>query len=128
MPRVRDWLSPYSWEFVTAQNAILCAAKNALHKPTSDGHDEAKSLWNASYQTEMALDDVVELCRRCHRIAPFCFYNGNTFSAIVRDVINEMGIGVEQSVVIRSLAGHIVAGVATGEEEKAFHEFCKSLG
>lgn len=127
MARVRRWLRPYSWEFVTAQNAVLCHAKNALHKPTSDGHQKAKTLWEASYQAELTLDDAVEICRKCHRIAPFCFYNGNTFSAIIRDVINEMGIEAERSYVVRSLAGHIVAGVATREEEEAFREFCESF-
>jgi len=43
------WLAPYSWEFVTAQNAVLCQAKNALHKPTSDGHESAKALWESTY-------------------------------------------------------------------------------
>jgi len=30
---------PWHWDFITAQNAMLCAAKNALHKLASDGHD-----------------------------------------------------------------------------------------
>lgn len=60
-------------------------------------------------------------------MAPFCFYNGNTFAAIIRDVIGLMNLPTEQTVVVRSLAGHIVTGVATGEEEKAFREFCDSL-
>lgn len=38
-----------------------------------------------------------------------------------------MGLAEEQTFIIRSLAGHIVAGVATGEEQKAFAEFCESL-
>ena len=29
--------------------------------------------------------------------------------------------------VIRSLAGHLVAGLSTGEEEKVFREFSESL-
>lgn len=31
MERVRPWLEPFTWEVVTAQNAVLCQAKNALH-------------------------------------------------------------------------------------------------
>ena len=60
-------------------------------------------------------------------MAPFCFYNGNTFAAIIRDVIGLMNLPPEQAVVVRSLAGHIVAGVTTAEEEQAFSEFCESL-
>lgn len=72
----------------------------------------------------MRLDEAVELCRRCHRMAPFCFYNGNTFAAIIRDVILTLGLSPERAYIVRSLAGHIVAGVVTAEEEKAFRNSC----
>ncbi|MEO5914947.1 MAG: hypothetical protein ABIS50_11985 [Luteolibacter sp.] len=113
---------------MTAQNAVLCAAKNALHKPTSDGHDATKALWESHYQDSMGLDDAVDLCRRCHRLAPFCVYNGNTFTAIIRDVVINLNLKSDQNQIVRSLAGHIVAGVASDEETRAFREFCASLG
>ncbi len=128
MARVSSWLEPYTWEFVTAQNALLCQAKNALHKPTSDGHDRTRTIWADSHAKPMTLNDAVDLCRRCHRLAPFCFYNGNTFAGIIRDVVRGLDLPPAQAHVIRSLAGHIVAGVSTGEEERAFQEFCESLG
>ena len=123
----RQWLAEYSWHFVTAQNAMLCAAKNALHKPTSDGHDATKEFWESHYSETMGLDEAVELCRRCHRLAPFCFYNGNTFTAIIRDVVANLNLEPRQGQIVRSLAGHIVAGVASDEEALAFREFCASL-
>ena len=109
----RVWLRDYSWEFVTAQNAMLCSAKSALHKPTSDGHEITRQLWESHYLQETTLNEAVELCRRCHRGAPFCFYNGNTFAAIIRDVVNQLDLPAARKLVVRSLAGHIVAGVAT---------------
>jgi hypothetical protein len=127
MDRIRKWLEQFSWEIVTAQNAILCEAKGALHKPTSDGHDQTQELWESLRGKPMSLDQAVELCRRCHRLGAFCFYNGNTFASIILLVIRKMELPEEQFLVVRSLAGHIVAGVATGEEEKAFMEFCDSL-
>ena len=123
----RVWLRDYSWEFVTAQNAMLCSAKSALHKPTSVGHEITRQLWESHYLQETTLNEAVELCRRCHRGAPFCFYNGNTFAAIIRDVINQLDLPAARKLVVRSLAGHIVAGVATAEEERAFREFCSGL-
>ena len=36
MKVVRPWLALFDWEIVTAQNMVLCEAKSALHKPTSD--------------------------------------------------------------------------------------------
>jgi hypothetical protein len=123
----REWLARYSWEFVTAQNLLLCEAKGVLHKPTSDGYDATRRLWETRHIEPMELHEAVDLCRTCHRMAPFCFYNGNTFAAIIRDVINLMHLAPEQSVIFRSLAGHIVAGVAGKEEEEAFRHFCTSL-
>jgi len=125
--RTGAWLAPFTWEMVTAQNAVLCQAKHALHKPTSDGHDVTGQLWESRHREPMPLDEAVELCRRCHRLAPFCFYNGNTFASIIVLVIKRLNLPAEQAHVVRSLAGHIVAGVATGEEERAFREFCESL-
>ena len=127
MGRVQAWLAPFTWELVTAQNAVLCHAKNALHKPTSDGHDRTKKLWESRHGVAMPLDEAVELCRRCHRQAPFCFFNGNTFVSIIALVIKRLDLPAEKAVVVRSLAGHIVAGVATDVEEKAFREFCATL-
>lgn len=124
---MKAWLASYSWAFVTAQNHALCAAKGALHKPSSDGFLEARNLWEGKHLESMRLSDAVELCRRCHRIAPFCFYNGNTFAAIIRDVIYSMSLPPEEAYVLRSLVGHIVAGVSTGEEEAALAAFSDSL-
>ena len=127
MKVVRPWLALFDWGIVTAQNMVLCEAKSALHKPTSDGHDATKALWDSRHAAAMSLGDAVDLCRRCHRMAPFCFYNGNTFASIVRLVIKKLDLPEERAVVVRSLAGHIVAGVATAEEERAFREFCGGL-
>jgi len=127
MNAMQAWLADFTWEIVTAQNAVLCAAKRALHKPTSDGHAETKELWEQTHLQEMRLDDAVDLCRRCHRKAPFCFYNGNTFASIIALVIKRLPLSAEKAHIIRSLAGHIVAGVATDEEVRAFREFCDQM-
>lgn len=76
MVTVQDWLAQYSWEFVTAQNLLLCQAKGALHKPTSDGHDATQTLWNSRYREQMTLSSAVDLCRQCHRMARFVFTTG----------------------------------------------------
>jgi len=127
MSATRAWLADFTWEVVTAQNAVLCAAKNALHKPTSDGHAETKALWELRHPQVMRLDEAVDLCRQCHRKAPFCFYNGNTFASIIALVIKKLALPADEAYIIRSLAGHIVAGVATDEEVRAFREFCERM-
>lgn len=76
----------------------------------------------------MGLFEVVEVCRKCHRLAPFTNFNGNTFAAIARILVRRLELAPEKEFLIRSLAGHIVAGVASEEEVKAFEKFCASLG
>lgn len=127
MGQINNWPAPYTCEFVTAQNHLLCKAKKALHKPSSDGHKKTQLLWEKNHKGSMPLSEAVDLCRKCHKLAPFCFYNGNTFAGIIRDVVNSIGLPEEHSIVIRSLAGHIVAGVADELKEEEFRKFCDSL-
>ena len=109
------WLEPISWGDVTMLNARLCAAKGALHKPTSDGHDTTRDLWERSRTMELTLEEAIVICHRCHRRAPFCFFNGNTFVAIARGIIKPV---LEQltardpmrAAAFRSVVGHYVAG------------------
>src|SRR5580704_17044800 len=111
----KTWLEEFDWEFVTGVNEGLCRQKNALHKPTSDGHEPARNLWEQSRGKKLKLSEALDICRRCHRLAPFCFYNGNTFAAIARDLVAELlpQLSADEGHILRSLAGHIVAGTAT---------------
>jgi hypothetical protein len=113
------WLKAIDWSAVTAINQQLCKAKQAQHGPTSEGHAPARALWEKTHVQVITLDVLVELCRKCHRLAPFLNYNGNTFVVIARQVIGGLPLGA-QAAVLRSLAGHIIAGTATSEEQKAF--------
>lgn len=125
--RSRRWIEDIPWEMVIWQNEQLCRNKSAHHGPTSDGHEPCEKLWKSNQNAEMTLFELVELCRCCHRLAPFTNYNGNTFVAIARALIDQLNLSATQSVLGRSLAGHIVAGVAGEEETKAFEKFCRSL-
>lgn len=124
----REWLAEVPWDLVVWQNLQLCNDKHAHHGPTSDGHADCKQLWETSRVNAMTLGEMVDLCRKCHRLAPFTNYNGNTFAAIARALIDGLQLSTANSAIARSLAGHIVAGVASDEEIKAFEKFCASLG
>jgi hypothetical protein len=126
--RIKKWLERISWEMVVWQNEQLCQSKRAHHGPTSDGYDVCKQLWESNQNNEITLFELVDFCRHCHRLAPFTNYNGNTFAAIIRALIDQLDLSAPQSALGRSLAGHIVAGVAGEDELKAFEEFCNSLG
>ncbi|MGN6553024.1 MAG: hypothetical protein ACTHLW_04820 [Verrucomicrobiota bacterium] len=127
---VKRWLEPFDWELVTGINQGLCKQKNALHKPTSDGYLPAKTLWEKSQSHDLSLTEAIEICLKCHRLAPFCFYNGNTFAAIARDLVAEVSAGLspDKAHILRSIAGHIVAGTATNIERKQLEEMLAELG
>jgi hypothetical protein len=126
---VKPWLAAFDWNLVTEINRGLCRQKNALHKPTSDGHLPAKTLWEKNQFAKISLTDALAVCQKCHRLAPFCFYNGNTFAAIARDFISELSpsIAPDQAYVLRSIAGHIVAGTATDIEQKQLDSMLAAL-
>ena len=114
----KRWLRDWPWATVVTINAGLCQAKNALHKPTSDGHARAQEIWESSRPRELTLREVLDLCRRCHQLAPFCFYNGNTFAAIGRTLIQDLlsKMPPVKAHGFRSVVGHYIAGTAGADE------------
>ena len=114
---------------VTEINRGLCRQKNALHKPTTDGHLPARTFWEKNQSKELVFTDALEICLKCHRLAPFCFYNGNTFAAIARDFITELSpkLPADKAHILRSIAGHVVAGTATDIERKQLDSFLAAL-
>ena len=86
-------------------------------------------LWEKTRSEEQSLKELLQVCLKCHRLAPFCNYNGNTFVTIVKtlltDMLNEMP--AEKAQILRSVVGHIVAGTATDIEEKQLDEMLKTL-
>src|SRR5437588_83132 len=122
---INTWLGDWPWETVTAINLALCKEKNAAHKPTSDGYEQARKLWEGSRHSRMALRQALEICRRCHKLSPFCFYNGNTFAAVGRTMVQDIlrKLSAVHAHAFRSVVGHYIAGTVGDEElEKALAE------
>ncbi len=124
----KTWLAKHTWEAVTAINAQLCAGGSAFHGPTSDGHEEARDFWESNHLRELTLAEAVEICRRSHKLAPFCFFNGNTFAAIIKMATQSVhGLAGPENYVLRSTCSHIVAGTSTPEEEKQFRALIEKI-
>jgi hypothetical protein len=117
---IKNWLQIVPWETVVSINAALCDARSALHKPTSDGYAPTKKLWEENRLKELSLPELLHFFFQCHRLAPFCNYNGNTFVTIVKTLLSEelKRLPADQAHILRSIAGHIVAGTATDIERK----------
>ena len=112
---------------VKAINAALCEPKGALHRPTSDGYEPAQKLGEEQHNQTLWLDEAVDLCRQCHQLAPFCNFNGNTFAAIARQLTQQLKLPPDEAHIVRSWAGHIVAGTADGVETEQFLKFSRAL-
>lgn len=115
---VQRWLEPFPWAAVEANNAAICQHKSALHKPTSEGYIPAQARWESARGQELELLAALDICRECHRLAPFCFYNGNTFAGIARAMIHPLlqQLDAPTAFVFRSTVGHYVAGTI-GQDE-----------
>ncbi len=114
----KAWLKDWPWETVVTINAALCREKKALHKPTSDGYASAKKAWDSARDLKLTLRETFDLCRKCHKLAPFCFYNGNTFAAIGRTIIQEIlqKMPPMEAHAFRSVVGHYIAGTVGPKE------------
>lgn len=102
-------------------NAALCQRQNVVHKPTSDGYAPARSLWEMHRGQELTLERALLIAYECHCLAPFCFFNGNTFVAVSRQMIEPILARVAPddpnlAAQFRSVIGHFVAGTEGIEE------------
>jgi hypothetical protein len=62
--------------------------------------------------------EAAELCRRCHRLAPFLFLNGNTFASVARVVLEPAlsELAGAELAIYRTAIGHYVAGTISETE------------
>lgn len=62
-------------------------------------------------------------------LAPFCNYNGNTFVTIVKTLLDDelKRLPADKAFILRSIAGHIVAGTATDIERKQLDSMLAAL-
>jgi len=114
----RAWLAPFSWEFIETINQIACQNGGYLHKASSDGFEETKSLWLQNQHKEMTFPETMDFLFSCHRKAPFCFLNGNTFVGIARKITESVHLNAVNSHILRSICGHIVAGTVKADERE----------
>ena len=114
----KRWLKDWPWQTVVTINVGLCKEKKALHKPTSDGYAPAQKLWESAGQREQTLRETLDICRQCHKLAPFCFYNGNTFAAIGRTIVQDIlqSMPAVKAHAFRSVVGHYIAGTVGTDE------------
>ncbi|MEG3973663.1 hypothetical protein QT970_03445 [Microcoleus sp. herbarium8] len=108
---IKNPLTVIEWSDIEKLNGEICEKARYQHGRTSDGYEPAKQLFEERKgQAKLDLPDVVDTMRELHKLAPFLFLNGNTFS--------EMGTRMSGwfsnkplSALQRSAVGHHIAGV-----------------
>src|ERR1051325_2859593 len=75
---IKNW----SWESIIGLNRGSCERGRAQHGHNSETHERVSRQWEETRQEELTLADTLDFLFRCHRSAPFLFFNGNTFAEV----------------------------------------------
>lgn len=114
----RPWLAEFPWKVIVEMNRQACASGKVLHGP-GPANEKTRGLWEGRRKEFVSFKEVVDLCRECHRLAPFNFFNGNTFAGIARTLSQQAAqdkAGPTHAALFRSAVSHYVAGVMKPHE------------
>jgi hypothetical protein len=105
------------WAALEEINRKICEVAKHEAGP-GDGYEAARKLWEAKYDTPLTFLQVADLCRECHRLAPFRSLNGNTFASCARVAITPLLAPLDQvkQTFSRAGLGHYIAGTITRDE------------
>src|SRR5262245_40156457 len=75
-----QFLKNWNWDTVIRLNRGACERGKAQHGPNPETQEKVAAEWEKVRVQELSFADLIEFFRRCHRSAPFLFFNGNTFA------------------------------------------------
>lgn len=109
-----------------AADTGACARGGAQHGQNSESHAAVEAEWRKSQIEVRSLAETVEFLRRCHRRAPFLFFNGNTFADVGRTLVDIVfaDLPTSRRREVMSAVAHYIAGVLPWE---AMVEIVESL-
>ena len=114
----RPYLASTPWDVLEDINSALCQAGGYQVGRTSDGYEPARTLWEAKRTQPLTFMQAADLCRECHRLAPFLFLNGNTFASCARVALMPAmeRLTTVQQTFSRAALGHYIAGTIDRDE------------
>jgi hypothetical protein len=80
------FLQNWSWDLVVRLNRGACERGRAQHGVNSETQEAVAKEWESGRDAEFSFGELVDYLRKCHRAAPFLFFNGNTFADIGRRI------------------------------------------
>jgi hypothetical protein len=122
---VKNWLQIVPWEAVVPSMLRFAKPARPCTNPRPTVMLRQKNYGNGT----LSLPEVFQIGFQCHRLAPFCNYNGNTFVTIIKTLLDDVlkGLPADKAHILRSIAGHIVAGTATDIEQKQLDSLLAAL-
>ena len=107
------FLQNWNWQSVISINAGACARGSAQHGFNQETQATCEKSWTSLHPAEITLGEALDHLREFHRSAPFLFYNGNTFSAIGRQLAGALFSDLPpiRTREVVSAAAHYIAGV-----------------
>jgi hypothetical protein len=81
---VENW----GWESIVSYNRGSCERGRAQHGYNRETYERTRQLWEQTRSQELTLLETIEFLYRCHRAAPFLFFNGNTFAEVARRIVD----------------------------------------
>lgn len=110
---IRNW----DWQSIIGLNRAACERGRAQHGYNQETHEKISRQWEETREQALTLLETLDFLYRCHKSAPFLFFNGNTFAEIARRLIDvlfaDLSRGRRREA--DSLAAHYVAGVLDRE-------------
>jgi hypothetical protein len=112
-----QFLKNRSWELVVGLNRGACARGSAQHGFNRETQAAVASEWAEKQGSTLSFAETLDFLRRCHRSAPFLFFNGNTFADVARQLaaalFADLPTGRRREVT--SAVAHYIAGVLDRE-------------
>src|SRR5213596_1589229 len=85
-----QFLKNRSWDLVVSLNRGACSRGGAQHGFNRETQEACAKDWQAIQQSELSLQESLDLLRSFHRRAPFLFFNGNTFADVGRQIVTAL--------------------------------------
>ena len=122
---IKNW----DWESVVRINRGTCERGGAQHGINSEAGRACAAEWETQRTRVVTLSETLDFLKRCHRLAPFLFFNGNTFAAIGRELGRALfsDLPPARNREVASAIAHYIAGVLEqGDMVAIVEELCQS--
>ena len=108
----KPYLASTSWADLEKINAALTKAGGYEPGLRMEGYEPARLLWEKSHNQPLTFLQAADLCLECHRLAPFQYFNGNTFASCARVALAPAmdPLDYKHQTFARAALGHYIAG------------------